>query len=84
MMIKFIAPKWVEGLAKNLEAKYKSEVGNINFLDLWVDFWYQGMEDALAFFSEIGAEDIEIKAWLYMKGNDLYEQDLLDEFASVI
>jgi hypothetical protein len=83
-MMKFIAPQWVESLARNLEAKYRAEVGNINLLDLWIKFWLDDSSEAYEFFEDIGAEGIEIKAWLYTKGNEEFEQDLLDEFATVV
>jgi len=82
--MKFIAPEWVQGLARSLEHKYKAEVGNTNMLDLMVEFWMDDCTDSVEFFGDIGATTLEIKAWLYNQGDDTYENDLVEEFQAIV
>jgi uncharacterized protein (DUF305 family) len=80
MMMMEKAPEWIQGLSSSLEEKYMREVRNTNFLDLWVEYWIDHYQDAIDMFNEIGATHLEIKAWLYSKGNDIFEEDLKEEY----
>jgi len=84
MMMMQMAPQWVTGLANSLENKYKAKFQYTNFLDVWVDWWANDSKDAIEFFDQLGATEAELKAWLYMKGDDQYEDDLIDEFKAAL
>ncbi len=79
-----MAPQWVKGLANSLENKYKAKYQYTNFLDVWVDWWADDCLDAMECFCDVGVTGIEIKAWLYIKGNDVFEDDLIDEFRAAL
>ena len=80
MMLAYVAPMWVESLAQSLENKYRAEVGNTNLLDLMVEYWIDHQDYAFEFMNDIGASSLEIKAWLYSKGNDMFEDELQEVY----
>lgn len=78
--MKKLPSQWIKDLAQSLEIKYKMKYGNIYFLDIWCAWWHGEMNEAKDFLKDFGAEDIEVKAFLWESGIVEYAPDLISQY----